>query len=102
MVFLRGDNLGKTRVLGGLLCLVCAIAIILYIGFVITKLGLNIHFFEYAATTSWFIVLPVVVGVWVLAGLGLWLGWIMATTKEVSPPMPESEKEKKPAKTKKK
>jgi uncharacterized membrane protein len=31
------------------------------------------------------IMLPVVVGVLVICGLGFWLGWIMATTKEVAP-----------------
>ncbi len=29
--------------------------------------------------------LPVTAGVLVIAGLGFWLGWIMATTKEVAP-----------------
>lgn len=85
-----------------MLCVVCVIAMVLYIGFVLTKLGLGHGFFEYAAETSWFIVLPVAIGVWVLAGLGLWLGWIMATTKEVAPPPLEPEPEKKPAKPKKK
>jgi hypothetical protein len=31
------------------------------------------------------IILPVVAGVLVICGLGFWLGWIMATTKEVAP-----------------
>jgi len=31
------------------------------------------------------IILPVVVGVLVITGLGFWLGWIMVTTKEVTP-----------------
>jgi uncharacterized membrane protein YciS (DUF1049 family) len=80
--------------------LVCAIAIVFYIGFVLGPI-LNIWWFQDYTAPLW-IVVPVVVGVWVLAGLGLWLGWIMTTTKEVSPPMSEPEKEKKPAKTKKK
>ena len=49
--------------------------------------------------------LPVTAGVLILAGLGLWLGWIMASTKEISPvpapppsvveSKPESEKKEK-------
>lgn len=101
---LQGDDLGKTRVFGGLLSVVGVVAIIFYIGFVLTKLGLDLGlgFFEYAATTSWFVVLPIAVGVWVVAGLAVWLGWIMATTKEVAPPPVEPKPEKKPAKAKKK
>jgi hypothetical protein len=40
------------------------------------------------------IILPVVIGVLVVAGLGFWLGWIMATTKEVAPAPVEASKEK--------
>jgi len=36
-------------------------------------------------TTPLAIILPVVVGVLVITGLGFWLGWIMVTTKEVTP-----------------
>lgn len=49
--------------------------------------------------------LPVTAGVLILAGLGFWLGWIMASTKEISPvptpppsvveSKPESEKKEK-------
>jgi len=87
--------LGKTRALGGLLCVVGIIGIVLYIGFILSKLGLlNMGLFEYASTTSWFVALPIAVGVWVIAGLGVWLGWIMATTKEAAPPVEVEEKKK--------
>jgi hypothetical protein len=39
----------------------------------------------------WAFALPVTVGVLVVVGLGFWLGWIMATTKEVTPPAPVTE-----------
>lgn len=75
-----------------MLCVIGAVVFALYIGFVLAKLGwIKVDYFEYAATTSWFIVLPVVVGVWVLSALGVWLGWIMATTKEVAPVVESSE-----------
>ncbi|MEM2289032.1 MAG: hypothetical protein QXK27_00335 [Candidatus Hadarchaeales archaeon] len=39
--------------------------------------------------------LPVTIGIWVVCGLGAWLGWIMATTKEVAPvPVEKEEKTK--------
>ena len=90
--------MGKTRALGAVLCVVGAIVFALYVGFVLAKLGwLSFDFFEYATTTSWFIVIPVAVGVWVVSALGVWLGWIMATTKEVAPvtESPKEEKKKK-------
>jgi hypothetical protein len=40
------------------------------------------------------ILLPIVIGVLVVAGLGFWLGWIMVTTKEVAPAPVEASKEK--------
>jgi hypothetical protein len=55
----------------------------------------------YGTAPLW-LVLPVIIGILVLAGLGFWLGWIMVSTKEVSPPAlapsvvesePEREKE---------
>jgi uncharacterized membrane protein len=42
--------------------------------------------------------LPVTVGVLVVCALGMWLGWIMATTKEYTPPpAPVEKKEEKSA-----
>ncbi len=88
--------MGKTRALGAVLCVVGAIVFALYVGFVLAKLGwLNFGLFEYATTSSWFIVIPVAVGVWVVSALGVWLGWIMATTKEIVPTTESSKEEKK-------
>lgn len=88
--------MGKTRALGALLCVVGVVIFALYVGFVLAKLDLiQTGLFEYATTSSWFIVLPVAVGVWVVSALGVWLGWIMATTKEVAPPVESEEKKKK-------
>lgn len=47
----------------------------------------------YGAYLAWDVVpkavlLPVVVGVLIVVGLGFWLGWIMATTKEAAPVTP--------------
>lgn len=85
--------MGKGRVLGGLLCVAGAVVFALYVGFVLAKLGwLNLDLFDYATTTSWFVVLPLAVAVWVVSALGVWLGWIMVTTKEVKPPAEEGAK----------
>lgn len=85
--------MGKGKIVGVLLCIVGAIVFALYVGFVIAKVGwLEVGLFEYAKTTSWFVVLPVAIGVWVVSALAVWLGWIMATTKEVTSPPPEPEK----------
>lgn len=71
--------MGASRALGVLLCVVCAVVIVAEIYF-----GLYLTWVERAAPLA--ISIPVVLGVVVVAGLGLWLGWIMATTKEVAPP----------------
>jgi hypothetical protein len=77
---------GKTRILGGLLCAVSALVIILHIYF---------GYYPHRAQISLAFALPVTVGVFVICALGLWLGWIMATTKEVTPPVASEEKEEK-------
>jgi hypothetical protein len=78
------------------------VAIILYVGFVLLPFfGVNVWIFQPYTSPLW-LVIPVAVGVWIVAGLGVWLGWIMATTKEVAPPPVESKGEEKPAKPKKK
>jgi hypothetical protein len=68
---------------------------------------LHLYFGYLAAGVSWAastlaFALPITVAVLAVAGLGLWLGWIMLTTKEVSPTPVEPEKEKSAAETKKK
>ncbi|MCS7131146.1 MAG: hypothetical protein NZ934_00215, partial [Hadesarchaea archaeon] len=45
--------------------------------------------------------LPVTVFLLVVVGLGFWLGWIMATTKEVGPTPAATEEGKEPEKAKK-
>lgn len=52
---------------------------------------MNPIFLAGVRTTPLAIVLPVVVGVLVIAGLGFWLGWIMVTTKEITPASASSE-----------
>lgn len=68
--------MGVSRALGALLCVVCVVIAALYVYFPFIV--------GYGAAPLW-LVLPVVVGVYILAALGFWLGWIMASTKEVSP-----------------
>ena len=89
-----------SRALGALLCVGCAVIVAFYIMFPLAP-----HFKEFwifhGYTAPMWIVLPVVIGVLVLAGLGFWLGWIMATTKDVSPPSVSEEPKKKRAKRKK-
>lgn len=75
------------RALGAVICVACLLVAIveLYWGLV------NPIFLAGVRTTPLAIVLPVVVGVLVIAGLGFWLGWIMVTTKEITPASASSE-----------
>jgi hypothetical protein len=41
--------------------------------------------------------LPITAGILVVTGLGFWLGWIMATTKEAAPVAPPSPPMEEPA-----
>ena len=89
--------MGASRALGALLCIVCVVIAVVHI------------FFGYIKGTwgpgALAFALPVTAGVLILAGLGFWLGWIMAGTKEISPAPapapsvvesePESEKKEK-------
>jgi len=89
---------GTSRALGALLCIVCVVIAVAHI------------FYGYymGPTPHLAFALPVTVGVLLLAGLGVWLGWIMASTKEISPvpaPAPsvvENEPESEPESEKKK
>lgn len=69
--------MGTSRALGALLCIVCVVIAVAHI------------FFGYIKGTwgpgTLAFALPVTAGVLILAGLGFWLGWIMASTKEISP-----------------
>jgi len=69
---------GTSRALGALLCIVCVVIAITHI-FYGYYIGPRPHL-AFA--------LPVTAGVLILAGLGFWLGWIMASTKEISPVPP--------------
>ena len=91
--------MGTSRAIGALLCVVCVVIVALYIYF---------PFIVGYGTAPLWLVLPVVTGIFILAALGFWLGWIMFSTKEVSPPPapapsvvesePESEREPEPKK----
>ena len=76
------------RALGAVICVLCAVVAIVELWFGLVDAQI-LHSYVHKA-----IGLPVVVGVLVVAGLGFWLGWIMATTKEVAPAPVETPKEK--------
>lgn len=90
--------MGTSRIIGALLCVGCVVIAVAHI------------FFGYIRGTwgpgTLAFALPVTAGVLILAGLGFWLGWIMVSTKEISPPPapapsvvePESEREPEPKK----
>jgi len=85
---------GASRALGALLCVACAAVAVLhiYFGYVMGTWALGTLSFA----------LPITIGLLVILGLGFWLGWIMATTKEVAPPptaaeTPEEKREKRRA-----
>lgn len=80
--------MGASRGIGALICIVCVV-----VG------GLEIY---YGAYKAWDVIpkavlLPVVAGVLIVVGLGFWLGWIMATTKEAAPVTPLSPPTEEPA-----
>ena len=88
---IRGGHVNTSRAIGALLCVVCVVIAVLYIYFPFVV--------GYGTAPLW-LVLPVVIGIFILVGLGFWLGWIMFSTKEVSPPpsvpnVAESESERK-------
>jgi type VI protein secretion system component VasK len=74
-VFEVGDTLVASRILGVLLCVAAVVVIILHI------------YFGYinGSRPGLAFALPVTAGLLVVCGLGFWLGWIMAATREVSP-----------------
>jgi formate hydrogenlyase subunit 3/multisubunit Na+/H+ antiporter MnhD subunit len=92
----EGDGLAASRALGALLCIAAVVVAVAHIWF-----GYIIPWRGDGTRPSLAFALPVTVGLLVVLGLGFWLGWIMATTKEVSPAVtttPEgesAEKEKK-------
>jgi hypothetical protein len=71
----EGDGLAASRALGALLCIAAVVVAVAHIFFGYYK----------SSRPSLAFALPVTVGLLVVLGLGFWLGWIMATTKEVSP-----------------
>ena len=67
--------MGASRALGALLCIACVVIAFLHLFYGYYK----------GPTPHLAFALPLTVGLLVVVGLGFWLGWIMATTKEVSP-----------------
>lgn len=84
--------MGTTRALGALLCIGTVLVAVLHIWF-----GYISEPNKWALGALSF-ALPVTVGVLAVCVLGFWLGWIMATTKEVSPPPAPKTEESKPEK----
>jgi hypothetical protein len=93
--------MGASRALGAVLVAACIVvaALHLYFGYIEGSWGAGALAFA----------LPITVGLLVVCGLGGWLGWIMASTKEVAPTPavssssseePVTEAEKKPSKKK--
>lgn len=74
----EGDGLAASRALGALLCVVAVVVAVIHIA--VGYFGL-----WGGSRPSLAFALPVTVGLLVVLGLGFWLGWIMATTKDVSP-----------------
>ena len=74
--------MGASRALGGLLCAACAVVVILHLWYGYLADG------SLWPTLSLAFALPITVGVLAICGLGLWLGWIMATTKPAAPITP--------------
>ena len=72
--------MGASRALGGLICIICVViaAVHIYFGYIKGSWGPGALAFA----------LPITAGVLVVTGLGFWLGWIMATTKEAAPVTP--------------
>lgn len=86
--------MNSSRILGGLLCIVSAIIAILHIGIGYFNLEGILFNAGNAPTIPLAFALPVTVVVLIATGLGFWLGWIMATTKEAEPaPSPPTEEE---------
>jgi len=75
-----GDKLSTSRALGALLCVAVAVVAVAHIWF-----GYIVPWRDNSRNIPLAFALPVTVGLLVVLGLGFWLGWIMATTKEVSP-----------------
>ncbi|MEW6222337.1 MAG: hypothetical protein AB1476_03325 [Candidatus Hadarchaeota archaeon] len=79
--------MGTTRALGAVLLVVCLVVLVahIYFGYLTPRELMPLAF-----------ALPVTLGVLVVCALGMWLGWIMATTKEYTPPATgEAKKEEK-------
>jgi len=72
------------RALGAVICVVCLLVAIVHIFFGYVSGGGS-----WARGTLSF-ALPITAGILVICGLGFWLGWIMVTTKEITPASAES------------
>jgi hypothetical protein len=76
----EGDWLAGSRALGALLCVAVLVIAVVHIWY-----GYIDPWRSGGHTVAFAFALPVTVGLLVVLGLGFWLGWIMATTREVSP-----------------
>ncbi len=72
--------MGASRALGALLCVATVLVAVLHIWF-----GYVWPDSQKWALGALSFALPITVAVLAVCVLGFWLGWIMATTKEVSP-----------------
>jgi hypothetical protein len=70
-------QVGASRGLGGILCVVAVVVAALHIWFGYIEGSWGPGALAFA--------LPVTIGLLVVCGLGFWLGWIMATTKPMAP-----------------
>ena len=66
----------KSRVVGGLICLIMVAAGIAYIWGIVAQRDL----------IMWAILIPVTIGFLGMLTLGFWIGWTMAVTKIEPPP----------------
>ncbi len=83
--------MNSSRIFGGLLSIASALVAILHIGIGYWKLETVLFGVEESTRIPLAFALPVTVFLLVATGLGFWLGWIMATTKEPEPaPAPET------------
>ncbi|MGB2854567.1 MAG: hypothetical protein WBC55_08985 [Dehalococcoidia bacterium] len=71
----------KSRVVGGLICLIMAVAGLAFVWGIVVE-------------SYWAVAIPVIIGFLGMLSLGFWIGWTMAVTK-IEPP-PEATEESTP------
>jgi len=103
----------KDQGIGGLIFIICALIAVLYIVLLFGAgwMEENIGWFaiDASAVRYWVIAVPVFIALIAIMGIGMWIGWTMATTpppkpiEEITSEMEEEAKEtKKPEKKTKK